>query len=280
MPKETLQQLFSRADPSKFDAVGGSVVNLQLAEDTDLQYGSEWNGRRARKCDAVYQDLKRKIFLGELTSDSLITEQSLAQDYNCSQSTIREALMLLQEFGLVDRRGYQGTFVTNPSMPEAMLLLKLRIDLETTSVTEAAKNITGCQLKELRDLDQQFEECRLRRDVFGCSEVDRTFHLNLFKIAQMPTLEPVLLRTTMMLQRIMLPTPRSEAAWTRQNVTPHQSILTALELRDTEGAQVAMKAHILSSAIVLAPHFYGKDLEHLQESFTKEPGQVADLTGS
>ncbi|MCV0427845.1 MAG: GntR family transcriptional regulator [Roseibium sp.] len=254
-------------------------MNVQLAEDADLQNGSGSGGKRARKCDAVYQDLKRKILTGELTSDSLITEQSLAQDYQCSQSTIREALMLLQEFGLVDRRGYQGTFVTNPSTLEAMLLLKLRIDMETTSVIEAAKNITARQLQELRDLDQQFEECRLRRDVFGCSELDRNLHLKLFKIAEMPTLEPVLLRTTMMLQRIMLPTPRPEAAWRRQNVTSHQDILNALEKQDVQEVKNAMKAHILSSAVVLAPHFYGRDLDQLQKNFDKEPAQIAALAG-
>ena len=72
--------------------------------------------KRARKSDAVYQDLKRMILTGLLTSDSPITEQALAQEYGCSQSTIREALMALQEYGLVVRRGYQGTFVTDPSL--------------------------------------------------------------------------------------------------------------------------------------------------------------------
>lgn len=254
-------------------------MNVQIAEDTDLQAKSVTGGKRARKSDAVYQDLKRKILTGELTSDSPITEQSLAQDYDCSQGTIREALMLLQEFGLVVRRGYQGTFVTDPSVLEAMLMLKLRIDMETTSVTEAAKHVVPDQLAELHDLDRQFEECRLRRDVFGCAEIDRNFHLKLFRISQMPTLEPVLVRTTMMLQRVMLPTPRSESAWKRHNVTPHQAILEALETGDVQGAKNAMKAHILSSAVVLAPHFYGTDLEQLQQNYEKEPAQIAALAG-
>lgn len=254
-------------------------MNGQFAEDTDLQAKSATGRKRARKSDAVYQGLKRKILTGEFNSESPITEQSLAQDYNCSQGTVREALMLLQEFGLVVRRGYQGTFVTDPSIVEAMLMLKLRIDIEATGVTEAAQNITSRQLEELKDLDRQFEECRLRRDVFGCAELDRNLHLKLFKIAQMPTLEPVLIRTTMVLQRVMLPTPRSEAAWQRRNVTPHQAILEALEKGKVQDAKDAVKAHILSSAVVLAPHFYGKDLEQLQKNYEKEPAQIVALAG-
>ena len=93
--------------------VGGSDVNVLLTADRRSPVQAENRGKRARKSDAVYQDLKRQILTGEMTSESPITEQSLAQDYGCSQSTIREALMLLQECGLVVRRGYQGTYVTD-----------------------------------------------------------------------------------------------------------------------------------------------------------------------
>ncbi|MDN3718606.1 GntR family transcriptional regulator [Roseibium salinum] len=138
------------------------------------------DGKRARKSEAVFQDLRRKVLTGELTSESPITEQSLAQDYGCSQSTIREALMLLQEYGLVVRLGYQGTFVTNPSQLEARLMLRLRIDIETTGIAEAVGNVTPEDLAELRELDRQFERCHANRDVFGCAEIDLSFHLKLF----------------------------------------------------------------------------------------------------
>ena len=236
-------------------------------------------GKRARKSDAVYQDLKRKILTGEVTSDSPFTEQSLAQDYACSQSTIREALMLLQEYGLVIRRGYQGTYVTDPTPIEANLMLKLRLDIETTGIAEAVKFVTPEQITELRDLDRQFEDCRRHRDVFGCAEVDRYFHLKLFKIAQMPVLEPMLVRSSMMLQRVMLPTPRSELAWNRPKVTPHAAVLNALEAQDVSSTINALQAHILSSAVLLAPQFYGTDFDRLLADYKNEPAQAAGSGG-
>lgn len=236
-------------------------------------------GKRARKSDAVYQDLIRKILTGEMTSESPITEQALAQDYGCSQGTIREALMLLQENGLVVRRGYQGTFVTDPSLPEARLMLKLRVDIETTGIAEAVKYITGPELDDLYELDRQFEERRAQRDVFGCAEVDRALHLRLFKIAQMPVLEPMLVRTFMILQQVMLSTPRPEASWERPNVTPHAAIFDALSARDAEATLAALRSHILSSAVLLAPHYYGTDLERLKDQVETTPVQTAGLAG-
>jgi len=254
---------------------GGSNVSVSLVADRSSLSAGAGDSKRPRKSDAVYQDLKRRILTGEMTSESPITEKSLAQDFGCSQSTIREALMRLQECGLVVRRGYQGTFVTELSQPEARLMLKLRVSIEVAGVTEAVRFLTQSQLDELRALGCQFESHRLQRDVFGCAEVDRTLHLRLFKIAQMPVLEPVLVRTFMILQRVMLSTPRSDASWTRPNVTQHPAIFDALAERDTEAAVTALTSHILSSAVLLAPHVYGTDVDRLREEVDMLPFQPA-----
>jgi DNA-binding GntR family transcriptional regulator len=258
---------------------GGAEVRFEVAAEKDLPPKPAPKGKRPRKSASVFQDLKRKILTGILTSDSPITEQSLAQDYACSQSTVREALMLLQEHGLVIRRGYQGTFVTDPSLPEARLMLKLRLDIEVTGISEAAKKINSTHLAELYSIDRQFEECRARRDVIGCAEFDQMLHQKLFEIADMPVLEPMLLRSTLALQRVMLSAPRSEASWGRPNVTPHRAILYALETQDIQKATTALKAHILSSAVLLAPQFYGTDLDRLQENYENEPVQITALSG-
>lgn len=253
-------------------------MSFQIAEKNEPHAEFSTTAKRARKCDHVFEELKRKILIGELTSHSPITEQSLAQDYSCSQSTIREALLLLQQYGLVVRRGYQGTYVTDPSAIEAMLLLKLRTDIEVTGIAKSARAITQEQLEELRCLAKQFEDSRQRRDVFEGAELDRSLHLTLFRIAQMPVLEPMLVRTTIMLQRVLLSVPRPEEAWRRPAITPHSAVLDALESHDIAAATQALRAHILSSAVLLAPHIYGADLDKLTEVFEKEPAQFSSLT--
>jgi DNA-binding GntR family transcriptional regulator len=252
-------------------------VNVLLTADRRSAVRGDNLGKRARKSDAVYQDLKRKILTGEMTSESPITEQSLAQDYGCSQSTIREALMLLQECGLVVRRGYQGTFVTDPSPLEARLMLKLRIDIETTGIVEAVKYVTSEQISELLALEEQFEACHQKRDVFGCAEIDRTLHLNLFRIGQMPVLEPMLIRTFMILQRVVLSEARSEESWAAPSVTRHRTIIEALAAHDVDATLKALKCHILSSAVNLAPHIYGANITQLHHQVEALPVQAIGL---
>lgn len=253
---------------------GGDDVNIQIAADKTPQAKEVSGDKRTRKSESVFQDLKGRILTGQLRQDSPMTEQSLAKDYACSQSTIREALMLLQEGGLVVRKGYQGTFVTDPSVSEALLLLRLRVNLETTGIMEAVKKITPCKLAELRDLDRQFVEARSQRDVFTCSEIDRDFHLQIFKLAGMPALDSMLVRTLMMLQRIMLPNPRPDEAWTHPDIVQHDLLLDALEASNDKAAVKALKDHVFSSATLLAKQYYGRDPVALRALCEREPDQV------
>lgn len=243
---------------------GGNDVTIRSAANNASHEKDAFGEKRGRKSESVFQDLKGRILTGELKSDSAMTEQSLAQEYACSQSTIREALMLLQECGLVVRKGYQGTFVTDPSIAEAILLLRLRINTEVAGITEAAKVITPEQVAELRDLDRQFMEARSQRDIYTCAEIDREFHLQIFRFAGMSALEPLLVRTLVMLQKITLATPRPDDAWTHPNIVKHNCILDALEARDSDAAVSALKSHVFSSVTLLAPQFYGQDTAKLQ----------------
>jgi DNA-binding GntR family transcriptional regulator len=200
--------------------------------------------KNTSKSGTVYQVLKRRILLGYLTDECLITEQALAQEFSCSQSTVREALLRLQECGLVDRRGYQGTFVTRTTPEEAILMVRLRLDLERAGIARAVEVITDDQVRTLRDLSDLFDEHRAKRDLFGCSEIDRVLHRTLFSFAGMPMMEPILRRALLQLHRFMLSRHQGSVILTNHNGTSHSDILDAIEDRDADRAQKLVTDHI------------------------------------
>ena len=60
--------------------------------------------------------LRDKIFSGEYVfGDTLPTERSMAQKYGISHLTVRKALSLLQDEGLIQRLQGKGTFVNAPN---------------------------------------------------------------------------------------------------------------------------------------------------------------------
>ena len=68
---------------------------------------------------AIQEALRRLIVIGRLAPGTPLVETQLAAEFRSSQAPVREALMKLQETGLVVRNGYHGTVVASTSMDEA-----------------------------------------------------------------------------------------------------------------------------------------------------------------
>ncbi|WP_417684942.1 GntR family transcriptional regulator [Roseibium sp.] len=210
----------------------------------------------ARKSWTVYQALKRRIVIGDMTHNSPMTEQALAGDFACSQGTIREALLQLQEDGLVDRRGYQGTFVTRTTDEEAIVLVRLRLSLECAGMERAVPLMNDEGETHLRSLSNLYLECRAQRDIFACAEVDRAFHMAIFHIADMPMLEPILKRTLIQLHRFTVSRNRGNILWRPLQTDPHMEIVDAMARRNAEEAKAILGRHIGLSLSNLAPEVH------------------------
>lgn len=210
----------------------------------------------ARKSWAIYQSLKRRIVLGDMTSDTPITEQSLACEFDCSQGTVREALLLLQEDGLVDRRGYQGTYVTETTDEEAIILVRVRLSLECAGMERAVPRITPECVQSLRGLAQLYLDHRAEKDTFACTEIDRAFHMEIFRCAGMPMLEPILKRSLLQLHRYTVSRLRGKILWRELTFDPHSAIVDAMEENDAEAAKNLMARHIAFSLSRLAPEVH------------------------
>src|SRR3954471_18680959 len=85
---------------------------------------------RGRRHAWVAEGLRRDIMLGEIEPGATVTELEVAARFQCSQSTVREALLLLQEEGLVQRSPHRGTRVSMLTEDEALEMLRLRRDME------------------------------------------------------------------------------------------------------------------------------------------------------
>ena len=94
--------------------------------------------------DRVYRELLAQIIAGQWREgDRLSTEQALAEQFNTSRPTVREALSRLRADGIVTSRQGAGTFVVrrpDPDLPRFMPLESmsdLRRVLEFRAVVES-----------------------------------------------------------------------------------------------------------------------------------------------
>lgn len=208
------------------------------------QYLQDGNGAslKIRKGNAVYHVLKTAILMGDLKPSEAIGEQAIAARMGCSQGTVREGLLRLQEDGLVQRQGYRGTFVSKTSIDEAAEMAIIRIQLESTAIRRAAENYGADEAARLSDILERMEEASASGDSYALSELDRMFHLAIFEASGMPILEPVLSRCTLHMHRYTFAHgPEKHDTAPKKD---HQSILTALKSGDGDRAADAVTRHI------------------------------------
>lgn len=200
---------------------------------------------RSRKGSAVYETLKRLIVLGQLREGEPLLEIQLATQFGCSQGPVREALMRLQEDGLVLREGYRGTMVSTTTEAEAREMLALRVRLELQGLRRAVPRLTATDIAGLAKQVEAMEELARAGDDYGMVEADRDFHLTIFRAAGLPALEPILLRCFLHVHRASWAKPGRRRTL-MEAARRHWPIVEALRGPDADGGAAALRDHILT----------------------------------
>ncbi|MGN6097822.1 MAG: GntR family transcriptional regulator [Bosea sp. (in: a-proteobacteria)] len=196
----------------------------------------------SRPSDLVYGIVKRRIILNELTPETVLTELGLAREIGCSQGPIREALLRLQEDGLVVRSG-RRTIVTRLTAEEADEMLALRRRIETRGALKAALNADGSALDDLHGILAAMKEAATEGDEYRVIEADKDFHLALFRLSGLDALGQILARCIMHSNRYKLWAPEHRRPLI-ETARRHDVLFERLAAGDGSGLAKALGGHI------------------------------------
>lgn len=192
----------------------------------------------------------------------LPSERDLAQQFEVSRPTIREAMIALEIAGLVEIRTGSGIYVL-PQLDNASSLssglrdegpgpfeiLEARRLLESEIAALAAARITPTQMAEMEEALHDME----REDSEGAisEEADQRFHCILAEAAQNSALASIIrwlweLRNRSEISAVFHERVREEGI--HPSAQEHRAIFEALQSRDPISARQAMVSHI-SNAI-------------------------------
>jgi DNA-binding GntR family transcriptional regulator len=214
--------------------------------------GRRPSGPRSRS-RPLYETLQREIVLGTLPPEQSLTEMELAQRFGCSQGTVREALMLLAETGLVERWPNRGTRVVPCAAADARALLSIRRAIECDHVARVIAGSDAAHRAALHDMLNAMRNAARDDDEYLLSVCDRRFHAMLFAAADLPLVAPVLDRCVIHSHRFKILSAASGRAL-EATAERHVPILDALA--DGDAVQLA---EVLSHHVATIVDF-GADL--------------------
>lgn len=236
-----------------------------MSSERTMRRMPEETGNRRRPERRVSSQIQREVMQlildqGLRAGAPLPTETELMNDLGVSRNSVREALKALQALDIVEIRHGYGTYVGEASMtpfvdgltfrtlarpddPTAALaeILQVREVLEAGLISRVAELLTEEELDRLEAVVTEMETAG--DDGRSFPELDSRFHELLYASLGNPLVPQLLGAFWTVFRRVAV-----VRGWT-DDITPevtarrHRDILTALRVRDVEGAQRAMADH-------------------------------------
>lgn len=221
---------------------------MNVSLDTGRPSGGRLYQRVAEQLAAVINE-------GEYKPGSrLPAERKLAERFEVSRPTVREAIIALELAGFVEVRGGSGVYVCDGEKNKLNAssldvgpfdILEARILFEGEAAELAAKKITDAELAEVRQaLDDMVTE---NEGEPICEKADEHFHMLIARATQNDAIVSVCshlwnLRNSSPVSARILEKVRQ--AGSKPRIEEHHAILEALEQRDGAAARAAMREHL------------------------------------
>jgi len=218
-------------------------ITSTLRIDTPPAVDKRARGRSVARSTVAFDSLKHDIMLGELAPGEPLVELELAARFGCSQGTVREALLQLQEEGLVNRRGHRGTQVSDCTLDEAVQMSRVRQQIECDGILRVMAMPSRALLDDLRALLQSMLSSAEAGHEMQLAAFDRDFHRRLFRDARLPALDPILHRCLIHNHRFKISKTQGkrDLVLTAQR---HAPIIEAIEAGNAEAATQTLQHHI------------------------------------
>ncbi len=194
--------------------------------------------------DEVAATLRDRIFSGELAPGSFLDEVGLCESLSISRTPLREALKVLTAEGLVRHEPRRGCFVSEVTEKDLDEIFPVTALLEGRCAYEAARNATDADMAVLETLHDRLNSHAKARRIADYYATNYAIHEAIITLANNRWLAQVIgdLRKILKLARLQqLHAPGR----LNQSLAEHMAVFAALKARDSEGAEAAMRTHLI-----------------------------------
>jgi DNA-binding GntR family transcriptional regulator len=194
-----------------------------------------------------YDALRDAIVRGDIAPNARLVEADLTTTFQMSRSAVRNALIRLEQEGLVVREPHRGARVRQVSDEEAVEILQARAVLEGLAVRQAAERIGEAGMARLRATLERQRELLEGGDLLGASDANADLHAALLEASEHSTAQRLIRalnsQTVRYQYRTILIPGRSAAS-----LAEHTAIVEAVIAGDPDGAEDAMRNHLFNVA--------------------------------
>lgn len=237
-------------------AVDSGEAGCNTSSCMQNEAGVEVNGDEALDGGAstrhAYEQLRRKILLGELAPGATFSQVQLSSQIGVSRTPLREAVRLLQTEGLLHSEPKRRVRVSPLTTEDFEDLYAMRIVLDSLAVRLTVPRLGDAELADIRLAYLEATAAASEGDAAGYREPHRRFHFGLFAHAGARLVRQVqdLWDHAERYRGLHIQHAGERAQLVRLGQRDHAAILEAAERRDAPLAARRMAEHLARTALM------------------------------
>ena len=212
--------------------------------------GSDRAAPGTSRADPSYDELRGAIVRGEIAPNSRLVEADISSVFAMSRGAVRNALIRLEQEGLVIREPNRGARVRQVSDGEAVEILQARAVLEGLAVRQTAERIDEAGAERLRECLALHRELLDSGDLLGASDANAELHAALLELSGHTTAQRLIRGLSAQMVRYQYRTiliPGRPAA----SQAEHAAIVEAVVAKMPRQAEETMRRHLFNVARAL-----------------------------
>lgn len=195
--------------------------------------------------DQAYNEIKLRIITCGYRPGEVLSEAAISAELKIGRTPVHQAIHRLMMDGLITIMPRKGVMVVPAGVDEVMEIIDVRLVTECYCARLAADRANDSELQHLQRIVDASEKVTNQRDVEKMMLFDREFHDTLARAARNTVLADVLRslhERSLRFWFISLRDPDHH----RNVLAQHRAIVAALQSRQPDAAENAMREHILA----------------------------------
>jgi len=193
--------------------------------------------------ERAYRELKKLILDNRLSAGAQLLEHEAAELLDMSRTPVREAMLRLQQEGMVEIRPRHGMRILPVSADDMRQIYEVITSLESTAAyLVAERGLSETQLAQLSDAVAAMDSALDADNLVKWSEADEQFHFLLVQFSENLRLIQMIGQLWDQAHRVRLLTLRLRPKPIKSN-RDHEALVSAIRKRDAEAARQIHQDH-------------------------------------
>lgn len=189
--------------------------------------------------DEAYERLNKLIVTGELAPLSKIKIVELSEKLGISRTPLREALLRLENDGLIISKANRWTMVAPINIEDALKIYPIISSLECLALKEAFDNFEDSDIDQLEKINEDLKNINLQTDLLTKIHIDNLFHKKIIDMSNNDEILPLIENLKRKVQRMEI-FYYNEIQCYSKTYDAHRMIINSLRERNLEESLKAL----------------------------------------